>query len=173
MKEEILNSVKTLTRYFKLRSQVKNDFIFNGFEAKLCKYKKDFMYFMLESDTTLVLWIDRFGIKNLKQLQNETKHVVIVCKSNSPETDKYNRKNNNIELFSLQELQTYIFDNFLVPEIYFLNKNQINEMKEFYGDLSLFPKIKEIDNICRYTNAKEGEIIAFKRKEGTTLRYVL
>lgn len=184
----ILKSVRTLTEYFKLRYQIRHQ-VFEGFLVGIPSEDKglgkEVIPFMLKGDGVEVYWIPCVGIKILKQLIDIIdQRIIIIYKNRSPESEKHtnlfnytNPRNCCIELFSIQELQYNVFKNFLSPGVSLLTDFEKNEMVNFYGETTHYPKISKLDNICRYLGVVEGDVLAFKRKEGeksyTTLRTVV
>jgi RNA polymerase Rpb5, C-terminal domain. len=158
----ILKAVKTLTEYFVMRGKYRR-IEFVGFEATLTNGELK----LLTIDTEII-FIKRLGIKNSKCLSFSEQNGVVVYDVRTL-TD-LSIIDKNIEIFSLDELQYNIFNNFMIPEIYFLTSEQETELKQYYG--SKFPILLKTDKICRVLGAQKGELVCFSRNGSLYVRII-
>jgi DNA-directed RNA polymerase subunit H (RpoH/RPB5) len=153
--DNIIRAIKTITEYFILRSKYRRE-LFEGFDVKIINEELHLL-----SSTTEIIFVRRLGIKNCKLLFSKSKpNTIVIYEIKTLDIGNYDE----IEFFSLEELQYNIFSNFMAPKLYFLTENEECQIKQYYG-LKL-PILLKVDKVSRYLGCKKGDIVCFSRKSG-------
>jgi DNA-directed RNA polymerase subunit H (RpoH/RPB5) len=162
-------AIKNLMRYverrgdctFEMRDFKKNDF-------------ENFCIFVTWPHMKARIYICRtFGIKNFKVLhkildeaQKQDPHtkLIVVCDSCTAECGKaISAQKPDLEWFSVDQLQYYIFDSKDVDDARKADENEVKSLVKSYGPLKLFPHVKINDPIPRYLGLCEGDLVRFVR----------
>lgn len=161
MEQKILIAIKTLIEYFKVRAAYRNT-LFQNFDVilqngNLCLYNNHID----------IIFVKKIGVKNYKLIYNASlkPNLIFVY-----ETKTTLETNSRVELFSIDELQTNIFSNFMTSQIRCLSSQELIELNHYYG--KNFPLIKKSDKITRYLGCKKGDIICFERSNCLYCRIV-
>jgi len=177
--EEILRAIKTLTRYFSMRSGDQR--LVYSVQEETCpmllsKYSIEYRW---GKHVHRVFFVNTFGLKISRTLfvYIDTKYpessTVVVYKTIVSDSKLGDRT--DVELFSLSELQYNIFENDLVPQSEVLSGEEKRLFVEFYRirhPSAELPLISITDPLVRALNYKRGSLIKFYRTLPTRYTYV-
>ena len=121
------------------------------------------------------------GVKNFKFLKTildgKNFDIIILCESCTSECSKIIQPEQNVEWFTIEELQHFIFDSRYVDLAVKVKPDELSELKNYYQSFKNFPYVKLNDPIVRYLGLKEGDLVKFTRtsdlscKDKKTYRY--
>lgn len=130
------------------------------------------------NDLCIVFDLNQKFSRDIVEYVNEldTRHIIFVIKASLNTTDikkitSIESDGKNCEIFSLLELQFNKSKHFLVPKHELINDENVIEdlIKTHYiKNRSQFPHILKSDPMCKYLNAKQGNIVKIYRSSPTS-----
>jgi len=139
------------------------------FENNLNLLNKN-IYFSFINEKVGVKDIKTRIIDNLKEKKYKSLILITRYKFNSYIINKLKELENEVEIFSFNNLYINLIDHILVPKHEVLSKKYEELIKSKFNNK--LPLIKKTDPICKYYNCKVGQVLKIYRKQEIYYRMV-